>query len=223
MLGPRLHRTRVQSSGGDVECGPLACIRLNTGNSTYFERMKRFFRFRLEFHLFTVAQNTPLQLKSNVKCVQSVKSYFSTSLVSLLRLKQFEGIVFAPSKMSFWMRCCWEAVVGPSSHHPSPTSLTILSFYPGSYMYVKSILRQMRLIASIEHLRTKNCRKGHEHTQSSKLLVAGCGPVRVWGVSTFCPMVAHRCKVTPKQVSRITLKTKSRNAEQKHQNPFLSR
>ena len=84
-----------------MECGPLACIRLNTGNSTYFERMKRFFRFRLEFHLFTVAQNTPLQLKSNVKCVQSVKSYFSTSLVSLLRMKQFEGIVFAPSKMSF--------------------------------------------------------------------------------------------------------------------------
>lgn len=129
MLGPRLHRTRVQSSGGDVECGPLACIRLNTGNSTYFERMKRFFRFRLEFHLFTVAQNTPLQLKSNVKCVQSVKSYFSTSLVSLLRLKQFEGIVFAPSKMSFWMRC-WETggSIIPSSLTSIPHDIIILSW-----------------------------------------------------------------------------------------------
>ena len=163
MLGPRVHRTRVQSSGGDVECGALACIRLNTGNSTYFERTGRFFRFRLEFHLFTVAQNTPLQLKSNVKCVQSVKSYFSTSLVSLLRLKQFEGIVFAPSKMSFWMRCCWEAVgcggsIIPSSVSLIPHDIIILSWL----LYVKSILRQMRLIASIEHLRTKACRKGHE-------------------------------------------------------------
>ena len=60
--------------------------------------------------------------------------------------------------------------MGPSSHHPSPPSLTILSFYPGSYMYVKSILRQIRLITSIEHLSLQKRARDID----TKLLVAGC-------------------------------------------------